>query len=351
MQFPLCELFRITPDEIRARKAFLHIDDSVVHDLSRVRGLIIREMDAIINEFYERLEDQHALDRFMSDRITLGRLKDAQRLYLGGLGLGMDELKYYEDRLRIGVVHEKVGLQQKWYLGSYSILFGIIAKHVGMHFQTEPDTVFRLLSSLHKAFALDSILTVETYYQATTQRLESILSQLTDAQHNLQELSRLDGLTGLSNRKFVMESIEMELFRSLRFGHQFSLVLIDIDHFKSVNDRFGHAHGDDVLRVCAQLIRETVRPADIVGRYGGEEFVVGLVECGQESAHHILERIRLRMAHHLFQVDDKSLHVSVSIGAATLGTEKDRIESLFRCADAALYRAKAGGRNQVCFSD
>ncbi len=343
----LCNLFQITPQDIQERKRFLQLHESDDADIGVIREVIATNIDAIVDEFYVHIALHQQMERFLSDRRTVDRLKQEQRKYLESFGRDINSAAYFEDRLRIGVVHEKIGLGQRWYLGSYSILFGIIASHIKTRLGLDTDAFQRLLFTMHKVFTLDAILTVETYHQAATQRLDAILAQLTQAHNNLQELSRLDGLTGLVNRKFVMESLEMEVHRSHRFQHPFLLALIDVDHFKAINDRYGHPCGDYVLKACAQTIRKALRPADIVGRYGGEEFAVGLVECDTASAEHILDRVRLSIANTVFQFEEEKISVTISIGAMPMCDAADRIELMLRKADDALYSAKEAGRNRV----
>jgi diguanylate cyclase (GGDEF)-like protein len=157
----------------------------------------------------------------------------------------------------------------------------------------------------------------------------------------------LDPLTQADNRRALMESLELELRRSHRYHHPFALLFLDIDHFKEINDRYGHAFGDKVLQRIVGLARGQVRPPDIIGRYGGEEFAIGLVECSREGALRIAERIRLRIAESSIVWEQNVASVTVSIGVAMLTPEVDRVETLIDHADRALYEAKAGGRNRV----
>jgi diguanylate cyclase len=120
-----------------------------------------------------------------------------------------------------------------------------------------------------------------------------------------------------------------------------------VDHFKEINDRYGHTFGDQVLLHVAQSARGMIRPPDIIGRYGGEEFVIGLVECDQAGALQIAERIRLKIAQDQFAWEQHVTAVTVSIGVAMLSPEIDRVETFITRADQAMYHAKRRGRNRV----
>lgn len=167
----------------------------------------------------------------------------------------------------------------------------------------------------------------------------------------LAEISARDSLTGLYNRWYVMEKIDSEMNRSLRHGCPVSVLMLDIDHFKRVNDAFGHAAGDGVLRSVAQVLRDSCRVYDVPGRYGGEEFCVVLPETKAGNTTVVAERIRERMAASSFDVGTDSVVVTASIGIAGIDSmEGEGIVSpsiLIDRADRALYSAKHHGRNRV----
>jgi len=167
----------------------------------------------------------------------------------------------------------------------------------------------------------------------------------------LSEISARDSLTGLYNRLYVLEKIDSEMNRSVRHGFPVSLLMLDIDHFKRVNDSFGHSAGDVVLRSVAQVLRDSCRVYDVASRYGGEEFCVVLPETRVGNTTVVAERIRERMAAHRFEVGGDSVIVTASIGIAGIDSaESEGIVSpatLIDRADRALYSAKHHGRNRV----
>ncbi len=158
-----------------------------------------------------------------------------------------------------------------------------------------------------------------------------------------------DELTGLSNNRHFREWVETEAVRANRFGHELSLLMLDVDDFKQVNDTYGHLQGDEVLRMIGRVLREESRNIDEPARYGGEEFVVGLPETGPRGAKEVADRIRSRIeAARVPMVDGSGeLAVTASVGVASMPAAASDVESLIAAADGALYAAKRAGKNRV----
>ena len=165
----------------------------------------------------------------------------------------------------------------------------------------------------------------------------------------IRELGSTDMLTGLHNRRSIMELLEKEVARSRRDGQPLSVVLLDLDHFKRINDTWGHPTGDRVLQCSARVLRESLRQHDAVGRYGGEEFMLLLPGTALDGARILLERCREEVADSIVDADTgDAVRLSASFGlACNEGCPDLEAEDLIRLADQALYRAKAGGRNRV----
>jgi diguanylate cyclase (GGDEF)-like protein len=156
-----------------------------------------------------------------------------------------------------------------------------------------------------------------------------------------------DGLTDLANRKLLDSLLEEEIPRARRHGRDLSLLMLDIDHFKSINDTHGHLTGDSVLRGLAGIMQRRLRPSDRLGRYGGEEFCVILPETSLHNAAKIGEDLRSLVEAHAFVAEDKNIRVTISVGAGTL-QDGMNLADLYRAADEMLYKAKRSGRNKVC---
>ncbi|MGZ5053925.1 MAG: PAS domain S-box protein [Methylobacter sp.] len=168
----------------------------------------------------------------------------------------------------------------------------------------------------------------------------------------LERQAQQDYLTGLCNRRFFLEQGETELARAQRYDNELSLFMLDIDHFKAINDTYGHATGDIVLQTLSHILRETLRSIDIIGRWGGEEFVILLPETDAQEAAEIAERLREAIDHaKVTLATGLPLHFTASIGIATLKEKDTNIDILLNYADEALYQAKNTGRNKVCIAD
>lgn len=163
----------------------------------------------------------------------------------------------------------------------------------------------------------------------------------------LRELATTDGLTGVANRRQFLALAEAELARVQRFGHPVALLMLDLDHFKRINDTHGHAAGDAVLKDFAATVRDAQRQVDCVGRLGGEEFAVLLTGCDIGDARQFAERLRQRVADLKVSLDRQDIAVTVSIGVASMQRADPGVSRVLERADAALYRAKAAGRNRV----
>jgi diguanylate cyclase (GGDEF)-like protein len=163
------------------------------------------------------------------------------------------------------------------------------------------------------------------------------------------ELSYTDPLTGMANRRQLFARLEQELSRSMRFGDEVSVLMIDLDLFKAVNDGHGHAAGDSVLRNVALLLKRNVRKVDMVARYGGEEFVVVLPRIRLEEAVEVAEKLRRTISAAAFPASPGTapIRVTVSIGVASFGRDAVDVAGLVEKSDAALYEAKRLGRDRV----
>jgi diguanylate cyclase (GGDEF)-like protein len=157
-----------------------------------------------------------------------------------------------------------------------------------------------------------------------------------------------DPLTGLWNRRYMAQFLEQEVDRALRFGHEVSLIIVDVDDFKGINDRHGHLQGDVVLEAVADVIRETTRSIDVGARYGGDELALILFETGREGAKALGERLAQRMRDTDVPLrEGGSMRVTLSLGVATLPDSAGDLESLVDAADRALLRAKRAGKNKL----
>ncbi len=168
---------------------------------------------------------------------------------------------------------------------------------------------------------------------------------------DLSQLSVTDGLTGLYNHRHLQEMLKQEIQRSDRYRFPLTCLMIDIDNFKKVNDQYGHQFGDETLRTIAELIQKKVRRIDIVGRYGGEEFLVIMPQTHSAAARPLADRIGKTVAHHVFLTNAKQrMQITLSIGVATYPDPGQGVKTqsgLLSAADQAMYKAKLSGKNQT----
>lgn len=179
------------------------------------------------------------------------------------------------------------------------------------------------------------------------ERVLDLQERLLHAQEQLRHDATHDRLTGLWNRGMIVDELERELTRAKREKHPLTILIGDVDHFKSVNDTYGHAAGDDVLKETARRMASVRRSYDSIGRYGGEEFLLILPGCDLQQAGPVAERVRATVAAEPVSIGAVKWPVTVSIGVATSAETLADASALIAAADEALYRAKARGRNRV----
>jgi diguanylate cyclase (GGDEF)-like protein len=227
-----------------------------------------------------------------------------------------------------------------------------IAKVLHSHINTDGEehqieiTATPLKDAKGRVFAM-----VETYRDimeaCSDDELVKLVKRLNEAQTHLKHMSITDDLTGLRNRRYIIERLEEEFQRSKRSGNLLSLIMLDIDHFKQINDAHGHLFGDVVLRVVSSRIKSILRKHDIVGRVGGEEFLVICPDSSLEDTAIVAERIRQAICEQSIGDGIKEIVVALSSGVTAIQSQDFNSDKIFGRADAALYRAKEEGRNRV----
>ena len=495
----MSDILHLGPEEVAQRKAFLEFAEKDVALLKELHALLDGHASFFAEDFYRHLLAFEETRRLLQDDATLDRLKQTQAAYFDQLTAGEYDAAYIQNRIRVGVAHQRVGLDPKWYIGSYNKYLALLLPRVGSLLGDQPKTLETTLALLRIIF-LDMGIAIDTYIQADRQAISSKTMQLDalnqvaiaissslglqevldrimrsgialtaskgaclafydeesqrfeewhtqglsdhfvknmsfrpggladetfisgsyivsndrpETRHKLSTLARDEGmlgficmplvsyarrlgvlylyrhhrdtfipeeigllttfahlaagalenarlhaktlslattdtLTGLFNRRLFDERLNGEMQRSHRYGKSFSLMMLDIDHFKKVNDSYGHPAGDAVLRQLAAVLREQTREVDTVARYGGEEFVIVAPESDGSSAKLVGERIRKAVAGTAFILPDgREIGVTVSIGIACYPRCADGAEAMIERADKALYLAKREGRNRV----
>ncbi|MEO8526653.1 MAG: GGDEF domain-containing protein [Caldimonas sp.] len=243
-------------------------------------------------------------------------------------------------------VYARDGLGMRWpWLMSLPGAFGAVGfAYRGVRAVAWPATVAAEMttnSALNVGSAFSYMVIVLTFHATL---IALVLGRLlADLRHR----ARHDGLTGLLNRRAIEESIEAQIRRSLRTGEAFSVLMLDLDHFKSINDRFGHAAGDQALSHVAALMKAGVREVDSIARIGGEEFVALMPGAALAAVTPVAERLREQLEAHPLLLDASNVAVTVSIGIAQWADKTENMSRLLVRADRALYQAKQEGRNRV----
>ncbi len=183
----------------------------------------------------------------------------------------------------------------------------------------------------------------------TGKRMVDLQNELVAAKNALAHAATHDPLTGIFNRAGILDRLDAEMERARRAGSRIAIALCDIDHFKQVNDTYGHQAGDAVLRCFATGIKNALRPYDAVGRFGGEEFLVIAPDCHETEARGLFERLRSRVEEQTTSTNAGIVSITVSMGVV-INSGTTAVDFLLATADKALYQAKNGGRNQVVFA-
>ncbi len=341
----LLEQMRITDFDIANRKALLSFTDEDCKLLKNCRPMIESQIDSLVNQFYQLQTSIIEIALLIGDADTLHRLQNAQRRYVLDLFSGIYDLEYVNNRLRIGLVHKRIGVEPKLYLSAISTLKSLLADVIYKTLPKEAD--YRAtLTALDKLFSFDITLVFETYIRSlvteieiSRKKSESYASTLEEKvkrrTKQLEELARVDSLTGLLNVRYLTETIMRTLRSAQRRSEPVSIVYIDINDFKAINDAQGHQCGDEILRVVGAAIKKISRTEDSCFRYGGDEFCLVLPDCQEEQARELyISRLNAEVKKHL---DD----VTLSVGIVQTGpNEYEETDSLIRQADERMYAAK-----------
>ena len=181
--------------------------------------------------------------------------------------------------------------------------------------------------------------------------LQEDITERKNYQATLERLATTDNLTGLMNRRAFLDATEREIRRAHRYGQPLALIMLDVDHFKRINDSFGHPAGDEVLRRVTAACRGMLRDEDLMGRLGGEEFAITLVQPPLPKAAAVAERLRKAVSELVIEHAGRQMTVTISLGIAEINESINSLDHLISNADACLYTAKREGRNRVCAAD
>ncbi len=303
-------------------------------------------VDGIIEDFYDALERSAEFQAMVQGRDRINRLKMTQRKYLLSLGRQFDSLDYFESRLRVGAAHARAGVSLSLYQSFYCQLQNLLLSLVPCEIRQKPEAFAELAQFVIKITSLDMSLAIETYHSKQVHDLEDSITFCRAESEFLRRSLRFDTVTRVHSRAFVVQALAEGLARARENDESLCAVMADLDHFKDINDAHGHQVGDHILHDVATRMVTGARSSDVVGRYGGEEFLIIFENASLDVARDLAERIRIRVLGDPFIEDSRKLFVTVSLGVAEARAGDDA-ETLIRRADMALYEAKTAGRNRV----
>lgn len=339
--------------EIASRKSLFGLTPEVFKDLALGKAILETLVDQLVETFYENQLANPDIALIIGDQETLRRLKHYQREYMLSLVGGDYGKQYVENRLRIGQVHKRLSVEPKHYMSSIHILRNLIITMVDKHLDERKMSPF--VSALDRLIAFDISLVFETYTLSLTNDIRSSRDKLAAYAESLEKIveertaeleaaSLTDLLTGLPNRRALQKEFKRILSSARRHDSSISIAYIDVDNFKGLNDRHGHDKGDFLLKEIGSLLSTCVREEDIASRVGGDEFVVVLSHCDQDSAATFSKRIVDGWNEFVDEYPDNSL----SVGTYTCSVDSlTNEEDCFKYADQAMYEAKKKKGNAV----
>jgi hypothetical protein len=278
----LLEQMRITEFDISNRKLLLSLTQKDCDLLKECKNCIEAKIDTLVAVFYELQTSIPEISLLIGDADTLARLQSAQRHYVLDLFSGLYDLEYVNNRLRIGLVHKRIGVEPKLYLSAINTLKGLLTNAIR---ESIEDVIVRenTIFALDKLITFDVTLVFETYIRSLVSEIESskekseqyamaLEEKVRERTAQLEELSRIDPLTGLLNVRGLNDTLTRVLRAAQPRSELVCVVYIDINDFKIINDTHGHQAGDEILRVVGTSIKKVSREEDSCFRYGGDEF-------------------------------------------------------------------------------
>jgi len=346
VNFELCDKRGFDADEIGRRLGLLGLDtpEAAVHGAELQDTIIKPNVDAIVDSFSNSLSKLQEFDNIVGDRSNITRLKETQRRYLLSLAVDFDKRQYFEERLQIGSVHQRIGVPQSLYQCSMQALQFLLIQHIAQQVRRDHFAFEEMIQFILKITALDMSLAVESYCASRVLDLEESLDIADGEKESLHHMAVTDWLTNLHNHSYSRYFLGEALDRAKTKNVALCVIMADLDHFKDINDTFGHLAGDQVLQIAAARMLSGARSGDEICRYGGEEFLFILQNTDIEEGKEVAERVRERVGRNAIHARNKEITISLSLGVAQ-AREDDNVDTLIERADAALYAAKLAGRD------
>ena len=348
----LAQQLQITDMEIEKRKELLDFSEEDILILLSYKPTIEKYVDGIVKTFYEHQLQVPEIALLIGDAETFRRLSNAMTRYIFDLFDGHYDEEYVNRRLRIGKVHQRIGVSSKLYLAAIYQLQKILNNTLLMQGATVEDFVNREKAriALDKLITFDVQLVLDTYVSSLVLQVETARSELHAYSESLQEkvaektrqlteLSLRDNLSGLFNQRAFFENLRRELGNAERYHESVTLFYFDLNGFKALNDSEGHQAGDSILSLVGEVVTAAIRETDIGCRYGGDEFCVILPRTSVRTSGVVRERLIKE-----FNARDMK-GISFSMGVVDTGPDEFfDYETLVKKADKEMYKAKAESR-------
>lgn len=348
----LSEQLHLGELEIAKRKSLLDFVDADIAALLSCKDLVAEHIDSIVLEFYARQTAVEEIALTIGDADTMSRLHVAQRAYVLSLFDGYYDLEYVDSRLRIGMVHKRIGVEPKFYISAMKMLRDLCNVTLGQHIH-DKKRLQRVRDALEKLFYFDMTLVIDTFMHCLAQEVElsnnkmlahadKLEATVVARTRKFQALAEHDPLTGLFNRRSLGDYLRRELHTAKRHRRVFSLAYFDVDDFKQINDTRGHYAGDEVLCLAGEAMENACRDIDFPCRCGGDEFCLAMPECSLADAVSICQRL-------VEQFKKRVPDVTLSIGIVQTGPDEFlEQDELLRHADARMYKAKSYPGFKIC---
>ncbi len=347
MHNTLCDKYGFNTAHRKLRVAMMGLS-AVDHALVELlHSKIIKPYgEEIVAGFYEVLLSFPEVKAFLLEHGEIHSLHRTQLAYLQSYGVNFETPEYFEERLHIGRVHALIGLPLSYYLMAFRILDDLLFGFIDKSISSGSEQFLPLVKLVSRISVLDMSLAIDAYHTKKVRDMTISIDALMDERQLLTSKIGLDELTQVASRVRVLDYLQGNLNKAEKKQYCFCVAMIDLDFFKSVNDKYGHLIGDQVLTDVATRMKAALRSGDILGRYGGDEFLLVLPRADIGVAKQITERICSCINAAPFQVEDYVIPLTVSIGVA-VWQQGDSDVTLLGRVDHALYQAKHQGRNQV----
>ena len=350
----LAEQLKITDLEIDKRKKLLEFSEDDADLLRSYKPMVEKYLDGIVKTFYDHQLQVPEIALLIGDSETFRRLESAMHRYVLDLFDGYYDMEYVNRRLRIGKVHQRIGVSSKLYLAAIYQLQKIINNTLLMHLGSESN-IFKLEKiriTVNKIITFDVQLVLDTYISSLVDEVDNAREELrlysdtlqetiNEKTKQLKELALRDSLTGLFNQHAFYDHLRRELANAERYHEALTLFYFDLNGFKQLNDTEGHQAGDEILSLIGDVIRKAIRETDIGCRYGGDEFCIILPRTSIKSSMIIKDRLVEE-----FTANDTK-GISFSLGIIDTGPVYFvGYEKLVKSADQEMYKAKAESKKK-----